>query len=73
MTFVVITNYIMMKPELIDSNLLESLKFSTTYRRVFKFLFNFLNILIIISVFCFSLISLIEFIFFYNDNDGSQK
>lgn len=73
MTWVFIQNYIIMKPELIDSNLLESLKFSSTYRKAFKFLFNFLNILIIISVFANSIISLIKFIFVYKEYSHYQK
>lgn len=59
MTYVVYKNYIMIKPELIDSNLLNSLKFSNTFQLVFKFLFKFLNSLMIIDVFAYSIISLI--------------
>jgi len=59
MTWVVIKNYQMMKSEFIDSNLLESLKFSLTYQKVYKLIFNLQNIFLIIIVISYSLISLI--------------
>ena len=59
MTWVVMKNYQMMKSEFIDSNLLESLNFSSTYQKVYKLIFNLENIFLIIIVISYSLISLI--------------